>query len=242
MMLRSTLAKRVLLAAAALVALAASAQSSDPALAVRTDPGLGDHVVDGSGMTLYLFTPDAQGASTCVDACAENWPPFLADGDVAVAEGLDAALVGSVERADGTRQVTYGGWPLYAFVNDAAAGDTNGQGLNDAWFVVATDGTALGAAAMGGDATGGEDALFEALMNEGAGVFHTICAGCARRQRQPSARQPRRAPRRQRPPREPATRPPPRHPWQRLHARLRRHPLGPRSGCGSDLRPKLVRE
>ena len=166
------------LAAAALVALAASAQSSDPALAVRTDPGLGDHVVDGSGMTLYLFTPDAQGASTCVDACAENWPPFLADGDVAVAEGLDAALVGSVERADGTRQVTYGGWPLYAFVNDAAAGDTNGQGLNDAWYVVATDGTALGAAAMDGDATGGEDALFEALMNEGAGVFHTICAGC----------------------------------------------------------------
>jgi predicted lipoprotein with Yx(FWY)xxD motif len=178
-MLRSTLTKRVLAATlATLVAIAALAQSADVALAVRTDAALGDHLVDGAGMTLYLFTPDEQGASTCVDACAENWPPLLADGDVAVAEGLDAALVGTVERADGALQVTYGGWPLYTFVNDAAAGDANGQGINDVWYVVGTDGTALGAAAADGDAAGGEDALFEALMDEGAGVYHTICAAC----------------------------------------------------------------
>lgn len=183
MKLRSIRAKRVLAATlVTLVALAALAQGADVALAVRTDPSLGDHLVDRAGMTLYLFTPDEQGASTCVDACADNWPPLLADGDVAVAEGLDAELVGSVERTDGALQVTYRGWPLYAFVNDASAGDANGQGVNDVWYVVGTDGAALGTAAAAGDAVadtdGGEDALFEALMDEGAGVFHTICAAC----------------------------------------------------------------
>ena len=174
MMTRSTLTKRVLAAAAAtVVAIAAFAQSTDVALAIRTDPTLGDHLVDGAGMTLYLFTPDAQGASTCVDACAQNWPPLLADGDVAVADGLDAALLGTVERADGAQQVTYGGWPLYTFVNDVAPGDANGQGRNDVWYVVGTDGTALGMAA-----SGGEDDLFAAYMEEGAQVFGRICASC----------------------------------------------------------------
>ncbi len=178
MTFRSNLAKRVLAATiATIVAVAAFAQSTEPSLAVRTDPNLGDHLVDGAGMTLYLFTPDEQGASTCVDACAENWPPLVAEGDVAVAEGLDAELVGSVERADGSRQVTYGGWPLYTFVNDADAGDANGQGINDAWYVIGTDGTALGMAADDA-AAGGEDALFEALMDEGAGVYQSICATC----------------------------------------------------------------
>jgi predicted lipoprotein with Yx(FWY)xxD motif len=32
------------------------------------------------------------------------------------------------------------GWPLYFFANDAAPGDTNGQGVGDNWFVVGTDG------------------------------------------------------------------------------------------------------
>ena len=178
MMLHSTLIRRVLTAmAVTVVTFAVFAQSSDRALALRTDPNLGDHLVDDAGMTLYLFTPDAQGASTCVDACAENWPPLLAEGAVSVAENLDATLVGSVDRADGTRQVTYGGWPLYTFVRDASAGDVNGQAVNEVWYVVAPDGSALGVAAEG-DTASGEDAQFEALMNEGAGVFYTICAGC----------------------------------------------------------------
>ncbi len=175
-MFRSTLAKRLLVASlGAFVALAAFAQNADVQLALQTDPALGDHLVDGDGRTLYLFTPDEQGASTCVDACAENWPPVLAGGEVPVADGLDAALVGSVERADGSSQVTYGGWPLYTFVRDAAAGDTNGQGVNDVWYVVGADGNAATPAAAG-DASDAE--LFQALMEEGAGVFHTICAAC----------------------------------------------------------------
>ncbi len=181
-MSRSSLARRLLAASViAFVALAAFAQSADVGLALRSDPSLGDHVVDGDGRTLYLFTPDDQGASTCVDGCAENWPPLLADGDVSVAEGLDASLVGTVDRPDGTSQVTYGGWPLYTFVRDAEPGATTGQGVNDVWFVVGADGTAAGAATDAAGAADGaeaDDELFTALMEEGAGVFHTICAAC----------------------------------------------------------------
>ena len=36
-----------------------------------------------------------------------------------------------MERTDGTTQVTYNDWPLYLFSGDAAAGDTNGQGVGD---------------------------------------------------------------------------------------------------------------
>jgi predicted lipoprotein with Yx(FWY)xxD motif len=102
---------------------------------------LGDILVDGSGNTLYLFVPDDQGASTCYDDCEANWPPLVAD--VAAGEGADGALLGTVARDDGSAQVTYNGWPLYYFVNDAAPGDVNGQGINEVWYVVSGAGEAV---------------------------------------------------------------------------------------------------
>lgn len=102
---------------------------------------LGDHLVDGAGRTLYLFKPDAQGESTCYDQCEANWPPFT--GTVTAGSGVDAGLIGSTTRNDGSSQVTYNGWPLYLFANDAAPGDTNGQGINDVWYVVAANGDAI---------------------------------------------------------------------------------------------------
>jgi predicted lipoprotein with Yx(FWY)xxD motif len=99
---------------------------------------LGEMLVDADGNSLYLFIPDAQGDSTCYDDCEANWPP-LTDGAEAGAE-VDAALIGSTTRTDGSEQVTYNGWPLYYFAGDAAPGDTNGQGLNDVWFLVSPSG------------------------------------------------------------------------------------------------------
>jgi predicted lipoprotein with Yx(FWY)xxD motif len=97
---------------------------------------LGDVLVDTEGMTLYMFDPDAQGDSTCYDDCATAWPPLLVDGDPAAGDGVDAALLGTTERTDGTVQVTYNDWPLYYWAQDAAVGDATGQAVNDVWWVL----------------------------------------------------------------------------------------------------------
>lgn len=101
---------------------------------------LGEVLVDGAGMTLYMFDPDEQGPSTCEDDCAAAWPPLVADGAPVAGDGVDSELLGTVERSDGSSQVTYDGWPLYYFAQDAAAGDVNGQGVNEVWWVLMADG------------------------------------------------------------------------------------------------------
>jgi predicted lipoprotein with Yx(FWY)xxD motif len=104
------------------------------------DSTLGQILVDGEGRTLYLFTNDTAGESVCYDDCATNWPPLLADGEITVGAGLDASLFTTVARTDGTMQVKIGDWPLYYFAADQAAGDTNGQGVGDVWYVVSPTG------------------------------------------------------------------------------------------------------
>ncbi len=109
----------------------------------------GQFLTDQDGMTLYAFRPDAQGASTCYDDCATNWPPVTvesADALPTLGMGLDQALLGTIERDDGTLQVTYNGWPLYYYLGDMEAGVTNGQGLGSNWFVVDAAGAMIGAA------------------------------------------------------------------------------------------------
>ena len=102
------------------------------------DSDLGPILVDAEGRTLYLLTGDEQGASTCYEDCATNWPPLEAP--VEPGEDADAALLGQAERDDGTAQATYNDWPLYYFAADAKAGDVKGQGIGGVWFVLDASG------------------------------------------------------------------------------------------------------
>jgi predicted lipoprotein with Yx(FWY)xxD motif len=104
------------------------------------DSSLGMILVDTEGRTLYGFAPDSDGQPTCYDACATNWPPYLGTDAAVVGDGLDQAALTPVDRTDGTTQLAFGGWPLYHFANDSAAGDTNGQGVGDVWYVIGADG------------------------------------------------------------------------------------------------------
>lgn len=103
---------------------------------VGSNEELGEFLVASDGMTLYTFTNDADGVSNCNGECAVAWPALtVASADDLIAgEGVSGEF-GTIEREDGSLQVTYNGAPLYFFVNDVAAGDANGQGLGDVWFV-----------------------------------------------------------------------------------------------------------
>jgi len=104
---------------------------------------LGRIVVDGRGHTLYLFEKDRRGASACSGACLVYWPPLLTSGAPTATKGARPSLLGSIRRADGTRQVTYAGHPLYLFSGDTRRGQTNGEGLKDfgaGWYVLMPSG------------------------------------------------------------------------------------------------------
>ncbi|MFC3736086.1 COG4315 family predicted lipoprotein [Paractinoplanes deccanensis] len=104
---------------------------------------IGTYVTDGAGRTLYRFDNDSNKPpkSTCNGDCATAWPPLLIKSPGKIfPDGVDPQIVGYVERADGTCQVTINGWPVYYFVADAKPGDLNGQGLNGKWFAIKPDG------------------------------------------------------------------------------------------------------
>ncbi|MEV2274407.1 hypothetical protein AB0I72_02370 [Nocardiopsis sp. NPDC049922] len=122
------------------------------ALGTVWDDQFGDILTDGDGNVLYRFADDARNQSSCVDGCAENWPPLDVGDDgapVSVEGAATADLVATMERDDGSLQVAYSGWPLYTYVGDAAPGEVNGQGVADTWYVVAPDGGMVTAAQDG---------------------------------------------------------------------------------------------
>jgi predicted lipoprotein with Yx(FWY)xxD motif len=116
---------------------------SGPAMVNLTSGALAAHLVDDKGMTLYLFTKDSPGTSTCYDKCATAWPPLLTSGAPQAGSGVDASKFGTTMRTDGSTQVTYNGWPLYYFAKDKQAGDTTGEGVGSVWFCISASGDAV---------------------------------------------------------------------------------------------------
>jgi predicted lipoprotein with Yx(FWY)xxD motif len=101
---------------------------------------LGKVLVDASGRTLYLYTPDRQNKSVCYGQCASYWPPLVTTGKPRAGAGVRAKLLGVTMRKDGSHQVTYAGHPLYLFVQDSKAGQTNGEEFQNIWYVVSAAG------------------------------------------------------------------------------------------------------
>ncbi len=123
---------------------------ADATVTVSEHPDHGAILTGPDGHSLYMFDADEQGSgeSACYDGCAENWPPLTVEDAPVAGEGVEAEL-GTIEREDGSMQVTANGWPLYYFVNDEGPGDVAGQGANDVWWLL----TPAGEPIRGGDAT-----------------------------------------------------------------------------------------
>ncbi|WP_433214225.1 hypothetical protein [Lentzea sp. CA-135723] len=103
---------------------------------------IGDVLADHQQHTLYRNEKDPTDPpkSTCVEAaCTMTWVPLLA-GEVQRTIGVDAGLLGMIERPEGPKQVTLKGYPLYRYVHDEQAGDVKGDGIDGVWFAVGPDG------------------------------------------------------------------------------------------------------
>lgn len=117
-----------------------TAQYVDGNLLLGTDATttLGTYLIGYNGMTLYRFAKDSAGTSTCANECAAKWPPYVVASTDAL-ENLQSGIKGvvsSIARTDGSMQVTYNGSPLYFFAADTKSGDTSGNKVNNAWFVL----------------------------------------------------------------------------------------------------------
>jgi predicted lipoprotein with Yx(FWY)xxD motif len=106
------------------------------------DSQFGSMLFDSRKQAIYVFENDRRGKTVCYGACAEAWPPVLTDGEPRAGEGARGSLLGTVERRDGSLQVTYAGRPLYFYAHEGPGEvrchnvDLNG-GL---WWVVGPDG------------------------------------------------------------------------------------------------------
>jgi predicted lipoprotein with Yx(FWY)xxD motif len=109
----------------------ASSGGGAAVISVADNPKLGEILVDSKGITLYYFLKDKQGgtSSTCSGACASVWPPVTSSGAPKGEKGAQASKLGTIDRSDGSTEVTYNGWPLYTYVGDKKPGDTNGNDL-----------------------------------------------------------------------------------------------------------------
>jgi predicted lipoprotein with Yx(FWY)xxD motif len=141
---------------AALVAACGSRASHDPAAPATTSPAtvtvttargpVGVYLTDAAGRALYLWDADREGSSTCYDACAAAWPPVTVIDHGIAGPGATAGLLGTEQRKDGTRQITYNGWPLYYFAPDVARGELSGQadtGFGAVWWLLTPAGQPL---------------------------------------------------------------------------------------------------
>jgi predicted lipoprotein with Yx(FWY)xxD motif len=124
---------------------------------------LGDILVNGAGRTLYGFTNDTNGTSSCNGACAQSWPALTVKAGWTTGAGVKRATFHTVARAGGQLQLATGKWPLYTFAGDRAPGDVNGQGSLGKWFVVRPDGSLM----MGTSSAGGSSSSSSAMSAGG---------------------------------------------------------------------------
>jgi predicted lipoprotein with Yx(FWY)xxD motif len=103
--------------AAVLAASALGSSSAATRLTVRSTE-FGKAVFGPTGKVVYVFGADRGTTSRCYQVCAAAWPPVLTKAAPQAGSGVEAKLLGTTTRKDGSRQVTYNGHPLYYYSAD----------------------------------------------------------------------------------------------------------------------------
>lgn len=102
---------------AAIVGSAGAASGAAARLTVRSSE-FGKTLFGPSGKVVYVFGADRGSTSRCYGVCATAWPPLLTSAAPLAGPGVEAKLLGTAKRRDGTLQVTYNGHPLYYYAAD----------------------------------------------------------------------------------------------------------------------------
>jgi predicted lipoprotein with Yx(FWY)xxD motif len=136
-------------------ATAASAGGGSGIASIQSVDGT-DVLVDAESRTLYSAEVERDGRIRCIEGCTSFWDPVVASAEQAESASADLELeLGSVERPDGGKQLTFDGLPLYTFT-DEGPGELSGDG-----FVDDFDGTRfewVAATADGGSGAAGSEA------------------------------------------------------------------------------------
>ena len=106
------------------------------------DTSLGKILVDGKGMTVYVFMKDTATTSACQASCAGAWPA-VAGTTVDPGTGLDKEDFTTIKGQDSADQIVFYGHPLYTYAADAKPGQTSGQGVGGQWYVIGADGNPI---------------------------------------------------------------------------------------------------
>lgn len=110
-----------------------STKPASTGVVAKTQTSIGEVFSNSKGLTLYTFKKDGTASSSCYQACAVKWPPFVAKAD---AKTWGAFTI--IERNDGTHQWAYKDQPLYTWIGDEKKGDIKGHGIGNVWYAATT--------------------------------------------------------------------------------------------------------
>ncbi len=111
-----------------------SAAAGGATVATKAIAGTGEVLVDSKGQALYTNDMDSRAKIACTGECLTEWLPLAAPSQAGPSSGDSAvqAKLGTIKRPDGGTQVTFGGLPLYTFVEDSP-GAVTGDGFSDSF-------------------------------------------------------------------------------------------------------------
>ncbi|HEY1285020.1 MAG TPA: hypothetical protein VGF04_02935 [Solirubrobacterales bacterium] len=131
--------------------------SSKGVVSAQEIGGAGTVLIDSSGQALYASDLEANGKVLCTEACNSFWEPLAAEGKPTSGDSSLTGKLGTIERPDGSKQVSFEGKPLYTFTQEGPE-EVTGDGFVDAfngneftWSVVEVGG-ASGSSESGGEA------------------------------------------------------------------------------------------
>jgi predicted lipoprotein with Yx(FWY)xxD motif len=135
------------------------ASAKGVALVIKTEHvgKVGTVLATGTGLTLYRYTVDPAGKATCTGACAKVWPPLLLPKGVTHVKAPHGVKGLTAIRVHGGRlQVFFHNHALYSFASDTKKGEATGQGVENDWFAVLSNGkSSVPSAAPTPTSTGG---------------------------------------------------------------------------------------